>query len=75
VVFTFVPRTPVLAAMHTVGRLFPRGDRAPDVAPVTEATLRRSVASEVALTSWRTGRTERVASGFYTSQAMELIRR
>jgi magnesium-protoporphyrin O-methyltransferase len=75
VVFTFVPKTAALAAMHAVGRLFPRGDRAPDVAPVTETTLRRVVASEVALTSWRIGRTKRIASGFYTSQAMELVRR
>jgi magnesium-protoporphyrin O-methyltransferase len=74
-VFTFVPKTAALAAMHAIGRLFPRGDRAPDVAPVTEATLRRAVASEVALTSWGAARTERIASGFYTSQAMELVRR
>ncbi|MFM8795835.1 MAG: magnesium protoporphyrin IX methyltransferase, partial [Betaproteobacteria bacterium] len=29
VVFTFAPRTPLLALMHRVGSLFPRGDRAP----------------------------------------------
>jgi magnesium-protoporphyrin O-methyltransferase len=75
VVFTFVPRTVALAVMHAVGRLFPRGDRAPDVTPVTEAALRRAVASERALTTWRIGRTKRIASGFYTSQAMELTRR
>ena len=27
--FTFAPRTPALSVMHAVGRLFPRGDRAP----------------------------------------------
>ena len=37
--FTFAPRTPILAAMHAVGRLFPRSDRAPAIEPVVEARL------------------------------------
>jgi hypothetical protein len=32
------------------------------------------IASEPALARWRNGRTLRVASGFYTSQAVELER-
>ena len=43
VVFTFAPRTPALTAMHAVGRLFPRGDRAPAIEPVAEAALRRRI--------------------------------
>ena len=35
ILFTFAPRTPLLAAMHSVGRLFPRGDRAPAIEPVS----------------------------------------
>ena len=27
IVFTFAPKTPLLAAMHSVGQLFPRGNR------------------------------------------------
>ncbi len=69
--FTFAPRTPLLAAMHTAGKLFPRGDRAPAIIPVTAATLRQGFAS--ALPGWA-GRTERVSGGFYTSQALELVR-
>lgn len=75
VVFTFAPRTAALSAMHMVGRLFPRGDRAPAIEPVRENILRKLFATEPALQGWRVGRTERVASGFYTSQAMELVRR
>jgi magnesium-protoporphyrin O-methyltransferase len=69
--FTFAPRTPLLAAMHTVGRAFPRADRAPAIVPVAEAALRRGVAGEPALRAGRIERTERIASGFYTSQAMQ----
>jgi magnesium-protoporphyrin O-methyltransferase len=73
--FTFAPRTPLLTAMHAVGRLFPRGDRAPSIVPVAEAHLRRLIAAERALDGATPGRTHRVASGFYTSQALELVRR
>jgi magnesium-protoporphyrin O-methyltransferase len=70
---TIVPRTPLLAAMHGIGRLFPRRDRAPDVQPIAEAQFRRAVAKEPTLRSWRIGRTARVSSGFYTSFALELV--
>jgi magnesium-protoporphyrin O-methyltransferase len=74
VLFTFAPRTTALTMMHTVGRLFPRGDRAPAIEPVAETTLRRLLASNPALSGWQAKRTERIASGFYKSQAMELVR-
>lgn len=67
-VFTFAPRTRALAAMHAVGRLFPRGDRAPSIEPVRPDEL------AALLRGHRLGRTERVASGFYTSQALEVLR-
>jgi magnesium-protoporphyrin O-methyltransferase len=73
VVFTYAPRTPVLAVMHAVGRLFPRGDRAPAIEPVATAGLLRRIDRDTTLASWQTGRTRRVASGFYTSQALELL--
>jgi magnesium-protoporphyrin O-methyltransferase len=75
ILFTFAPRTPLLAAMHAAGSLFPKRDRAPAIAPVAERRLRRLLADMEALGCWRAGRTERVASGFYTSQALELVRR
>lgn len=71
--FTFAPRTPALAAMHAVGKLFPRGDRAPAIVPVAERALRRQIESQGELQGWLAMRTERVSSGFYTSQAMQLV--
>ncbi|RIV85612.1 magnesium protoporphyrin IX methyltransferase [Aurantiacibacter zhengii] len=70
--FTFAPYTPLLGAMHRVGKLFPRSDRSPAIVPVSEADLRQMLAS---LSDWRIGRSHRVSSGFYTSQALELVRR
>jgi magnesium-protoporphyrin O-methyltransferase len=72
ILFTFAPSTPLLATMHAVGRLFPRGDRAPAIEPVREARLLASIVAEPALRGWMGGRSSRIASGFYTSQAMEL---
>ena len=75
VLFTFAPRTLPLTLMHVAGRLFPRGDRAPAIEPVAEAGLRCLIAAEPGLKGWRPGRTERVAGGFYISQALELVTR
>ncbi len=72
ILFTFAPKTPALALMHTVGRLFPRGDRAPAIEPVSASRLEMLIAQEPGLATWQAGRTERIASGFYTSQALEL---
>ncbi len=74
-VFTFAPRTPALSLMHAAGKLFPKADRAPAIEPVTEARLRAGLTRELAASGWEIGRTERVVSGFYTSQALELVRR
>jgi magnesium-protoporphyrin O-methyltransferase len=74
IVFTFAPSNPFLAAMIAVGRLFPRGDRAPFIAPVAEARLRALIADTPALAGWQIKQTEKISSGFYTSQAMELCK-
>jgi magnesium-protoporphyrin O-methyltransferase len=69
--FTFAPRTPLLAAMHAIGRFFPKADRAPAIQPVAEGDLWQLMSRQKTLLPWSAGRCERVASGFYTSQAME----
>jgi magnesium-protoporphyrin O-methyltransferase len=74
IVFTFPPRTLALSAMHAVGRLFPRGDRAPSIEPVSPATLSRLIASHEGMSGWQAGRTLRVGGGFYISQALEVSR-
>lgn len=75
ILFTFAPRTPLLAAMHTVGRIFPRGDRAPAIEPAAEQHLVSAIEASSQLDGWSVGRRHRVAVGFYISSAMELVRR
>ena len=70
--FTFAPRTPLLAAMRSVGRLFPRDNRAPWIEPVAQKSLHARLHRSVP--QFKLGRTQRIASGFYTSQALELTR-
>ena len=72
---TFAPKTPALALMHAVGRLFPRGDRAPAIEPVAVHRLLDLLEDEQGLERWTPGRSHRVASGFYKSQALEMIPR
>jgi len=74
VLFTFAPRTPLLSAMHAAGRLFPRGDRAPAIEPVRPAAITGLLRGDPAMAGWQPARTLRIASGFYTSQALELVR-
>ena len=74
-VFTFAPSTPLLEAALATGRLFPRSDRSPAIVPVTETRLRREIAADKAFGDWRVGRTAKISRGFYTSQALELVRR
>lgn len=71
-VFTFAPRTPALTLMHAAGRLFPRGDRSPAIEPVSPPAIRRRLERGAGISL---GRTQRVASGFYISQALEVATR
>lgn len=72
--FTFAPRTVLLTLMHTVGRAFPRGDRAPMIEPVAHELLHEQLRTQPALSRWAPARTARIARGFYISQALELSR-
>jgi magnesium-protoporphyrin O-methyltransferase len=74
IVFTVAPRTPMLSLMHAAGRAFPRSDRAPAIVPVGEDNLRHLIAADIRLAGWHIGRTARVMTGFYKSQAFELVR-
>jgi magnesium-protoporphyrin O-methyltransferase len=57
--------------MLTVGKLFPRADRAPAIAPADIDALARRLDT---LPGASVGRSRRVQGGFYTSQALEIIR-
>jgi magnesium-protoporphyrin O-methyltransferase len=74
ILLTVAPRTPALTVMHALGRVFPRGDRAPAIVPVSLPALATHVASHPDLRGWRLGRTGRVSSGFYKSHAIEVVR-
>jgi magnesium-protoporphyrin O-methyltransferase len=71
--FTFVPRTPLLALARVVAQVLPVGSRPPSVEPVSETRLRALLGAEPRLAAWRPARTARVSSGFYRSQAVELV--
>ncbi len=71
ILFTFAPRTPALAVMHGLGRLFPRSDRSPSLTPVSEPVLRSGLVQGLGPLGWREGATQRIKSGFYTSQAWQ----
>ncbi|MEM6828193.1 MAG: magnesium protoporphyrin IX methyltransferase [Pseudomonadota bacterium] len=73
IVFTFAPYTRMLGAMHKFGKVFPKSDSSPAIVPIAETELRARIAE--AMPEWRVGRTQRVSSGFYTSQAMEIVKR
>ncbi len=73
IAFTFAPYTRALGAMHKFGKMFPKSDSSPAIVPIAEGDLRMHLAQRVP--GWDVARTERVSSGFYTSQAMELVKR
>ncbi len=74
VLFTVAPRTTLLTIMHAAGRFVPRGDHAPAIEPISPKGLSRRLQKDPAMSDWRLCRSERVSSGFYISQAMELVR-
>lgn len=74
IVFTFPPKNMALAAMITVGKLFPRKDRAPFIAPVAYDKITGLIRQASGLHAFEIGRSEKISSGFYTSQALELKR-
>ena len=73
IVFTVAPRTFALSVMHAAGRLFPRANRAPAIPPISQHAIERRLATQPGLKNWRLGRASRVDSGFYISQALEVV--
>ena len=72
-VFTFAPRTLPLTLMHAAGKVLPRGDRSPAIEPVAPAKIQRALSAALADRVSRYGRTHRVSTGFYISQAQEIV--
>lgn len=65
VVFTVAPRTPFLMAFFGAGKLFPQSDRSPVMVPHSHARLSREVGGSLS-------KIDRVTSGFYISECLEL---
>ena len=74
IVFTHVPRTPLLQTMYLAGKLFPRRDRSPVIEPVSSQSISSELTSRISRDGWQFGKSVRISSGFYNSQAMELNR-
>ncbi|MEL6369586.1 MAG: magnesium protoporphyrin IX methyltransferase [Pseudomonadota bacterium] len=72
--FTIAPRTPLLSAMHSVGKLFPQSDRAPQIAPTNSNQLLRELTSIHLGTTWQPSPIKRVSSGFYICDAIRMVR-
>ncbi|WP_299146335.1 magnesium protoporphyrin IX methyltransferase [uncultured Tateyamaria sp.] len=70
IVFTVAPRTPALMAMWYAGKAFPRSDRSPVMIPHAHPKLARAAKS--AGVRRRLRPVDRITSGFYISEAMEL---
>lgn len=66
VVFTVAPKTTLLMAFWYLGKVFPKSDRSPTMVPHSRKRLARDVPGLIPL--------ERVARGFYISEAMEVRR-
>ena len=75
IAFTFAPRTPLLATLIAVGRLFPRKDRAPWLEPMAKEKLLHLMGDDGVLAGWQHSQDQRISSGFYKSQAMEWTKR
>lgn len=72
---TVAPWTPLLSLMHGLGKVFPRGDRAPGIVPVRDGALRRGLSGPFGVHGFALHRTRTIHSGFYISRALELTRR
>lgn len=70
IIFTVAPKTPALMAMWYAGKLFPRSDRSPVMIPQDHPTLAAALRSEGV--DRELYAKDRVTSGFYISQLMEV---
>ncbi len=70
-IFSFPPRTVPLALLWGVGKLFPRGDKSPAIEPQPPKKLRAALAK---IDGIKLGRSHRVATDFYISEALELCK-
>jgi magnesium-protoporphyrin O-methyltransferase len=68
--FTYAPSTPLLAALHRVGGMFPRSQRRTDIQMIPDATVQRALAAS----GMQIRRSQRVSSGFYHVTLVQAVR-
>jgi magnesium-protoporphyrin O-methyltransferase len=68
--FTFAPATPLLAALHRIGGMFPRSERRTAIQLIPEPLVRTTLHN----CGLRVGRTKRISSGFYHVALVEAMR-
>jgi magnesium-protoporphyrin O-methyltransferase len=73
--FTFAPRTPLLSMIWLMGKLFPRSDRSPALEPISPRALRKRLGAHPDMAAIQIGRSQRINTPFYKSQALELLRK
>ncbi len=73
-VFTVAPKTLPLMLMLGAGKILPRSDRSPALYPINHERLVGRLLERPDMDGWKAGRSRRVSGGFYTSQAVEVIR-
>jgi magnesium-protoporphyrin O-methyltransferase len=74
-IFTVAPQTPMLQVLWVMGKMFPKSDRSPAIVPIKDSDLLSRLSRAPLWANFANGRTHRVSTGFYKSQAMELVRR
>lgn len=72
IVFTVAPRTTLLSLMFFAGKLFPRGDRSPQMVPHCLESLAEKLSQTNA--NARLEKVGRVSRGFYISTCLEVRR-
>lgn len=72
--FTMAPGNLFVNSLLAIGQMFPRGDRSPAIQAIVPNKLFERIAASPPLSAWKVTQTQRVKRGFYTSQAVEMIR-
>ncbi len=72
IVFTIAPRTLLLSTLLFLGKVFPRSDRSPQIAPISFSDLRNNVDKMNNLKSENLRLVNRIKSSFYVSEALVL---
>ncbi|MDZ7824315.1 MAG: magnesium protoporphyrin IX methyltransferase [Ahrensia sp.] len=73
-VFTIAPKTAALTALWMIGKALPRGDRSPAIEPIKRDALISALGLKPSMAGWHAGRSHRVSTAFYKSEAVELVK-